>query len=300
MSSSLRYVLAAPLAASVDSMDRVRARSSELARAYPDTIDRAIAGGFDADRLGYAFACGYVAALAALAPDLARGRLFALCATEEGGAHPRAIATRLDGDTVDGRKLFATLATHVDALLVVATTGADAEGRNRLRVAIVDARAPGVTMTRLPQTPFAPEIPHAEVRFAAAKVERVLDGDGYDRYLKPFRTIEDVHVLGATLGYLTRVARASGWPREVVIEMTALLAAARAIAADDPSDPATHVALAGLFAQSRALVARLEPHWSSVAPEVRDRWARDRELLEVAGRARAQRLESAFRVLAGA
>ena len=35
----------------------------------------------------------------------------------------------------------------------------------------------------------------------------LLPGDGYDIYLKPFRTIEDIHVHAALIGYLVGVAR---------------------------------------------------------------------------------------------
>jgi hypothetical protein len=301
VTSSIAHVLSAPCSSpSIHSIDRVRAQVADAAARYRETIDRAIVGGFESDRLGYAFACGYAAALASLVPDLEGGRLAALCATEEGGAHPKAIATRLTegaSPTIDGRKLFATMATHVEALLVVASVGPSEDGRNRLRVALVDAHAPGVTMTRLPDAPFAPEIPHAEVRFAGAPVERVLEGDGYDRYLKPFRTIEDVHILCATLAYVAREARAAGWPREFLIEIAALISTGRDIARSDPLAPATHVSLAGMFAMQRALAERVEPNWSSVTPDVRDRWLRDRKLLDVAGRARGQRLEAAVRAL---
>src|SRR4051794_15581000 len=76
-------------------------------------IDRAILGGFAADRVGYAFAAGYQAALRALAPDLPPDRIASLCVTERGGGHPRAIETRLTpaaaGARLDGSKRWATL-----------------------------------------------------------------------------------------------------------------------------------------------------------------------------------------------
>lgn len=56
-------------------------------------IDRAIRSAYDADRLGLAFVAGYSGALRALVPDAPLKT--SLCATEAGGAHPRAIATRL-------------------------------------------------------------------------------------------------------------------------------------------------------------------------------------------------------------
>jgi len=118
-------------------------------------IDRAVRGGHAADRLGYAFAAGYGAALSALVPGVPPHT--SLCATEEGGA----------------------------------------------QVVKVDPRAPGVTLTEMPPPPFALEIGHAEVRLdTMVSPEAVLPGDGYDAYLKPFRTVEDVHVHGARLGWM--------------------------------------------------------------------------------------------------
>ena len=57
-----------------------------------------------------------------------------------------------------------------------------------------------MTIEDRPPTPFAPEIPHARITLANVTVrdEDVLPGDGYARYLKPFRTIEDTFVLDPT------------------------------------------------------------------------------------------------------
>ena len=82
-------------------------------------------------------------------------------------AHPRAIATKLesdgDGFTLTGRKKWVTGGPLADLLLVVASTGTDDAGKNRLRLVRVDARAPGVRIEPMPPTPFVPEIPHAQV-----------------------------------------------------------------------------------------------------------------------------------------
>ena len=40
----------------------------------------------------------------------------------------------------------------------------------------------------------------------------LLPGDGYDVYVKPFRTIEDIHVHAATIAYLVAEGRRRGWP----------------------------------------------------------------------------------------
>src|SRR5689334_19786474 len=77
-------------------------------------LEEAILGGFSADRVGYAFASGYEAALHALVPDLPRDRLVAFSVSERGGAHPSAIETRLTRHpggpmTLRGHKRWTTL-----------------------------------------------------------------------------------------------------------------------------------------------------------------------------------------------
>jgi acyl-CoA dehydrogenase len=272
------------------------ATAAERARGET-TIDRALLGGACADRLGFAFASGYAEALRALVPGAA-GEITALCATEEGGNHPRAIRTALVAAgpgqyTLTGKKKWATVASEASALLVVATTGAGDDGKNRLRVVRVPTSAPGVTL-RSSSAPFVPEIPHAEVELENVAVAEadVLPGDGYDDYLKPFRTIEDLHVHGALLGYLIGVARRRSMPRDLVETLATLAISTRALAAADAKAEATHVALAGLITLVTRAVTQVEEHWSP--DDERTRWDRDRPLLRVASAAREARRERAW------
>lgn len=262
---------------------------------FDDTVDRAAFGGFSSDRLGFAFATGYRAALQRLVPALG-GRRACLCATEEGGAHPRAIKTMLSGGHVRGTKTFATLATHAEELLVVVSVG-ERDGRNDLRVARIPAAREGVVIEEKPPWPVAPEIPHAIVRFDGVVVgdDDLLEGDGYARYLKPFRTIEDVHVMAATAGFLFSVGRIAGWERASLEALAASIASLRTIASFDPSQRGTHVALAGTIAMVERTVATLD--FSKAPKETRERWERDAPLLEVAGKARAARRDTAWRSL---
>lgn len=280
--------------------------------AWEAPFDRALAGGACADRLGFAFAAGYAEALRVLVPALPPGAITALCATEEGGAHPRAIRTRLEEVApgrleLTGKKKWATVASEASSLLVVASVGEEG-GKNRLRVVRVRADAPGVRLVAS-AAPFVPEIPHAEVELAGVAVAEadVLPGDGYDAYLKPFRTIEDLHVHAALAGYLLGVTRRRGLPRELAERVLVLAAAARALAAADPAAAATHAALAGVIDLAQRLVAELEPAWEAAArgDDGGDgaaewaRWQRDRGLLRVAGNARAARRARAWEILDG-
>lgn len=270
---------------------------------------RAALAGFAMDRLGYAFASGYHEALRFAIPALEGAGKWALCATETGGAHPRAIATTLSAAPggadlrLSGAKEYASLGTHADGFVVIASTGQSGDGRNRLVAVRVPRERAGVVVQAMPATPFIPEVPHARVLFEDVLVaaEDVLPGDGYERTLKPFRTVEDAHVHAAFLGWLVQVARLSAWPRELVEEMLALLGSLASITPEAPGPallaPSTHVALAGVLALTARLIAATDAHWAAADETTRARWLRDRPLLGVAGKARAARREVAWQRL---
>ena len=316
----LAYQLAAPLVRGP--YDDLAAWLGELPKCpFTGPVERALWAGLHADRLGYAFVGGYGAALARLveyvgaAQGIAPGRAFperplpprvCLCATESGGAHPRAIATRLEEQggalVLDGEKTFATLATVADELLVVASRGLEADGKNRLCLVRVKPGAKGVEIVPRPETPFTPEIPHALVRFKGVVVENedVLPGDGYEQWVKPFRTIEDTHVVAATVGYLQGAARAYDFGHGISAELISLSLSLIDVGARDPSAPLTHIVLAGLLGTTRRLVASLDEAWAKAPEEERTRWFRDRPLLMVAENARSKRTDKAWKLLSTA
>jgi hypothetical protein len=259
-------------------------------------LEQALLTGFAATRVADAFLAGYQAALRALVPSLPANRPVCLCATEDGPVHPRHITTRIEDGRLTGKKSWVTGGPHADLLLVLANAGTDAAGKNDLRLVLVEAHAPGVTIVPLPETPFVPEIPHARVELHGVEIveHAILPGDGWEGYVKPFRTVEDLHVHGAVLAYVLGVARRSGWPRGLMEELAAVLCATAALAAAEPRAQETHVALAGVIALGRRLLDAAEPHWERVEPEERDRWRRDRRLLDVAEKARQARTAAAW------
>jgi acyl-CoA dehydrogenase len=276
----------------------------ELARTWRNPMDRALAAGFAADRAAWAFAGGYQSALQALFPGIAEDTLAALCVTEDEGNHPRAIRTTLrraaDGWRLDGAKRWTTLGPQGALFMVLARDIAAPGERPALKVARVPSGASGVRIETMPATRFVPEVPHARLSFEGVALgeDALLPGDGWALYAKPFRTVEDAHVNAALLAYLLREARRLGWPHAWLERAAALVLALRALAAEDPSLPHTHIALAGILETGAALMAEAASNWeSSPADAARARWLRDRELLNVASSARAQRTESAWRSL---
>lgn len=281
---------------SVDAFWRWHARNDRFSR----PVDRAIAGGGGADRLGFAFVAGYAAALHAMFPAFGPRTLASLAATEDQGAHPKFIQTALSsadgGFVLSGKKSWVTLAG--EELLVLAKAG-ELNGRADLRVVRVSRSLPGVRVVPLPPAPFVPEVLHAEVHFDGVKLPpaAVLEGDGWVSWVKPFRTVEDIHVHAALAGHLLGSATRFGWPNELREKLIATGMALRELAAQEMSDPVVHLALAGVIDQSRALVREIEPLWDKAPAEVRERWSRDGALLKVAGKAREARRQKAWETL---
>ncbi len=284
-----------------DDLDAWWADHRQLDEQFADSFDRAFVGAMRVDRLGYAFAGGYREALAALFHDQLRSGLAALAATEEGGAHPSAIRTTLrslpDGRyQLDGTKRWTTLATLVDHLFIVASEGTNDDGKNRLRVCRVGRDCPGVRLTAMPPTSFAPEIPHAELALETVAIEAsdVLPGDGWETYVKPFRTIEDIHVHAALLGYLAGASTRRGFGSAIVEELLACTLALRAVKGASASAAEAHVALGGALRMAGHVVERFDVLVGDADDDEALRWKRDRPLLRVASAARTKRLEVAW------
>ncbi len=282
-------------------------------------IDRALLGGAIADRVAWAFLSGYQAALCALVPSRDPAQLAALCVTESGGGHPRAVLSELRalsgadtlsggqtgrGHTLTGHKRWSTTVPDVDVLLVVARQGADVDGHPQLRVAMLEATRAGVRFSPMPPPPFVPELSHGEVVLDGVHVadDELLPGDGYARYVKPFRTIEDLHVNAAVLAYLLGAARRHHAPQSLVERLFAAIVAVRALAVEDARAAATHLALAGLLAIMRPLVDELVAHLATRSDDAaaleHTRLTRDLALLGIAGKAREQRRANAWATLA--
>lgn len=281
-----------------------RWRADQACAATP--AEQAIRGGFAADRVGWAFASGYQAALRALLPDLPRDTLAAFCVTEEGGNRPRDIHTRFtplpDGSvSIDGAKRWTTLGPESSWLLIVGALPAESDtSRPQLKVALVSTQAQGLQLLAMPETAFVPEVPHARVRLSAVRVaaDALLPGDGYARYVKPFRTVEDIHVTLAVLAYLLREARQRSWPEDFSERCAALLLAFADLALARADAAATHVALAGAASWAQRLYAEATALWARTPDDVAaQRWSRDVALFRVAGTARTQRSARAWQQL---
>jgi len=306
-----RCLIAAPLARPIDDVaawwSQVWLSVDTPAVASPAAL--AVAGGFAADRVGWAFAAGYQAALRALLPELPHDTLAALCVTEAEGNRPRHIRTTIvpQGDgtlRIDGAKRWTTLGPSSTLLLIVGALPAPSDAsRPLLKVARVALPTSGVTLQPMAPTRFVPEVPHAQVQMRDVRVraDALLPEDGYDAYVKPFRTIEDLHVTLAVLAYLLREGRARQWPADFNEQLVAALALLGQLAAEDARAASTHVALAGALRIAHRLYGDASALWAAVGDDpAAQRWQRDMPLFEVAGTAREQRAVRAWERLGAA
>ncbi len=279
-------------------------RWRKIAARTQDPFERAILGGAEADRLGWSFASGYQAALRVLDPSLSDDAIAALCVTEAEGNFPRAIKTSLasqgEGYVLNGEKRWTTLGPEGSVFLVIASEGGSGDDRPSLRAVRILSGTPGLVIEPMPPTAFVPEVPHARVKLDNVRVptSAVLEGDGYLRYVKPFRTIEDIHVHAACIAYLVAEGRRRVWPQGWMERSILLLHALSALAKLDPLASQTHVALSAALEAGEAVAREADVHWLRAGEDpAAARWARDRKLFTVAARARVERLAAAWKRL---
>ena len=282
-------------------------RHEQIRARFPNTIDLAVAAGFAADRVAFAFASGYAAALTRV-DAVAADAPTALCITEAEGNRPRDIHAALTAEgehfRLSGEKTFVTLGEQAESLWIAARMGADenAAARPKIRVVRVPASRVGITLEARPTTPFVPEIPHARVKLAGVRVEasEFIPGDGYLGVVKPFRTLEDTHVHAAVLGLLIRFGRLHEWPHHAIERLLMSVLALRSIGEREPLDPRAHIALAGVLDHFGRFLDGELPSLAERLPEAdRERLFRDAPLFSIAQSVRKKRRLTAWAQLAG-
>ncbi|CAH0325327.1 acyl-CoA dehydrogenase family protein [Pseudomonas brassicacearum] len=240
---------------------------------------------------GLAFLVGYQAALRVLWPSAPQS-LGALCATEQRSLRPADMQTRLDDLRLSGRKDFVTAGDAAEWLLIAARCEAPGE-TPRLNLAVAYAGEPGVTLEKLPAIALMPDISHGRVLLDGALCE-LLAGDGWDAYVKPFRTLEDLYVLSAMTAWLYGVGQESAWPQALQLRLLALLAGCAEVSRHNLSSAAGHVLLGGLFAQFQGLDGELNAALNAGPAAWREMWTRDKAVMEIGAGARAKRLAKAL------
>ncbi|NNJ13933.1 acyl-CoA dehydrogenase [Pseudomonas putida CSV86] len=256
-------------------------------------FELAVLGGKAMPTPGLAFLAGYQAALRVLWPSAPEG-LGALCASEKRSVRPADMHMRLDLEALrlTGSKDFVTGGHEADWLLVAARSEAPGEAP-RISLAVVYPGEPGVRLDPLPTLPLMPEVGHARLHLEQALCER-LAGDGWDAYVKPFRSLEDLYVLSALVAWLYGIGRSQGWSQGLILRLLALLGGCAEGSRQNAESPACHLLLGGLFAQFGELRDEINAALAASEGEWVDLWMRDQGILEIASAARAKRLAKAW------
>lgn len=254
-------------------------------------FELAVVGGRLMATPGLAFLVGYQAALRMLWPS-APLSLGALCATEQRSLRVADMQTRLRDLRLSGRKDFVTAGDAADWLLVAARSEEPGEVP-RLNLAVVYPGEPGVRLEKLAPMPLMPDIGHGRLFLDNALCE-LLAGDGWDAYVKPFRTLEDIYVLSAMAAWLFGVGQDCDWPQTLQLRLLALLAGCAEVSRQAPNNPAGHVLLGGLFAQFDGLKAEVNQALDDGPPQWAAMWQRDQGVMDLAAGARGKRLAKAL------
>lgn len=257
-------------------------------------FELALLGGRLAATPGLAFLAGYQGALRALWPS-APWTLGAMCVTENRSVRPADMQTRLEGLSLSGRKDFVTAADSADWLLVAARSDLP-NTRPQVALCVAYNGAPGVRVEVLPALSLMPDISHGRLHLENAQCER-LPGDGWDAYAKPFRTLEDLHVLAALGAWLYGVGVDNAWPQALQLRLLAVLGGCAEVARSGMNEAATHLLLAGVFEQFELLRTDIEAAMAGGAPHWQDLWKRDSNVLSIARVAREKRLQNALAAL---
>jgi alkylation response protein AidB-like acyl-CoA dehydrogenase len=254
--------------------------------------------------LGQAFAAGYLAATLALT-GRSPTELVSLSFTEPRGRDRAPMKTRRTrvgsgAAILEGEKVWATLASVADRILVIAGDGAPSDVVPEPLIGAFVARgARGLTLEPMPETPFCPDVPHARLALEAVEVPDADLTDGaYARFVKPFRPLEDQCVGAALARYLTVLALRSGCAPDTLARGVSLSLRALDPASVDPSSPSplSELAAYGTLAEvarfAESLAAELDG-----APKAT--LQRDLGLFSVALPVRIARRDKALRALRG-
>ena len=262
-------------------------------------LDQAILGGRLSNNMGFAFSAGYQSAIQSLfAPK--HQKLASLCISEPQGNHPRAIQSTLikHGQNwhLNGSKSFITGATEAEILYVAVTTGLNTDNRPIIKMLALPANQPGIHISNMPPLPFIPEISHGTATFTQVRLdsEQILDGDGYSKFVKPFRTYEDIHVLAAVIGYRIGEAIDSNWTYDCIEEHLSLLASLRSLRPNEFSQTSSHLILAGCRSQLKKLIQQTDEQFELNNAEGYKNWKRDKALLDIASKAHKLRTNRAW------
>lgn len=262
-----------------------------LAANKSDSITATMELSLRATSIGQAFAIGYRCALQALLPELKQDQWAAFCATELKGNHPKQIETHVNGEgIIHGHKTFVSMGTKAQQLIVLAKAG-EQDARPVLKAVLVNAAQDEMRISDMPDLGMIPDIPHGQLMISGARGE-VLSGDGYLKYSKRFRTLEDVHVLASFVSFIISMVVRYKLSDGLLTRGVYLLQGCADHSLQDSASQ--HLVLDEGFKLFDEWVVEFEKSLSELPDSFSDAWERDRKLFHIAGKARQKRAQNAL------
>jgi acyl-CoA dehydrogenase len=279
-------------------------RAKQIALAAHGPFVAAAAAAVRADRLAWAFFCGYQGAIQTTFPEQTpQGVVSAFCVNESGRKITDIETEVIDSNgalTLCGKKGWTLDGPEELQLFVLARNVAGpTKGPGSLACVRVPLQRPGVALARRQHQGPVPELAHAEVTFDGAEMPSscLLPGDGYADYAKPFRLREDIFVTGCTLAYLLGEGHQASWPTTWAQQCIAAIAGLHTCSTLDPHRSETHVLTAGVLSGAGEVIHESEFLWGRSASDKLARWHRDLPLLSLGRDARRQRVIKSWRAI---
>ncbi len=261
----------------------------------------AVSGALQADRLAWAFFCGYQGAIQSAFPTQARHSQVGAYCVNESNRKITEIATVIHredrGMLLSGSKSWVLSEIPGLSLFVLAKIGnGPTAGPGSMTVVFIPADSTGVSRGDTRLQPMVPELAHGSVEFDSVRLEeaQVIEGDGYSDFAKPFRLKEDLFVTSSALAYLLGEARAGKWSTSWCQRCISAMSMLGQCTDLDPASSATHIVAAGALSFSGELIRESEGLWTSGQVECLNRWKRDMPILGLGKEAGRMRIATSW------
>ncbi len=275
-------------------------RAGQASHGAGGCFTAAVACALKADRVAWAFICGYQGAIQATF-QTAVGTLGAFGANE---AQRKITEVESSLDQQGGQLLLvgskSWVLAGIDDLTVFVLCrykNGPAKGPGSLCIVKVPIRSVGVESGPPRAQTVVPELPHSGLQFQSAPVAAadVLPGDGYADYAKPFRLREDDFVTGSVLAYLIGESETGGWSTAWTQRAMAAVALQEVCSRRDPRPADSIILVAGALSFAGEVVRDADEQWGPRQAVARERWLRDKPILSLGKDARRRRALQSWR-----
>ena len=258
-------------------------------------FEKALLGGFSCQQFSFAFMAGYQAALEKMFPTIAPNELKALCVSEEKGGHPKVIQTTLVNNQIKGLKTYVTAGSDASHFLVLWKTNETLEERPLLKIVHLINPSDNMKVSNF-ELPFMKEVKHGKLALENTPVSnsQILEGDGFEDYAKPFRTLEDILVGTAQQAMLLRQAIDSNWNEALREQLLLNLHTFKYLLQLPALDKETHLLLTANEQRFEELLPKIDAQiLEHSATSFQENWNTNKKVLNLAKKVKEIRLAKA-------